>query len=835
MSRLLIIDTYGLIFRAYHAYPMLTTADGKPTNAVFGFLQMLLTSIEKFNPNYIVCSLESETLTFRHNLDSAYKANRKEAEEELKLQIGDIINVIARLNIKTLQLNGYEADDVIGSYATQNQDNFDTIEIITGDRDLLQLLSPKIKIFIPGKYFSDLIEYDRHKFKEKFDIEIEDYVLYKSLAGDSSDNIKGIPGIGPKGAAKIVNQFHSINSLLANLDQLPPRLAEAISENQNLLKKYYDLSKIECDIPLNISKEDLKVSKINVTELRKIVDEYEFKSMSKKIAKFIDNFEKKYGGFSLFDFEDEKEKKNELTFSIVDKVKFEDNAYLIKSINAWKIGNGKEFVEISKSDLYNFIILNKINNFIGFDIKEFIRDLISSGITHIYDYEFFDIKLAWHLIKNYLSFENINELCTSLKTDSYLEIYNKTNENLINSGSDKLFEIEKKLEIVLAEMEYKGIYCDLEYLKTLEKDYREKIENTKKEIFNFVGHEFNPASTRELGHILFEVLKLPVFKKNKTGYSTDDRTLSKLEGMSEIIPLIKNFRYYSKILSTYVIGLQNAFSQDEKIHTTFVQDQVATGRLSSINPNLQNLPADEQTGIQIRAAFKSKGGLFLSLDYSQIDLRILAYESKDEKLTEAFENNDDIHEATAKVIFEKDQISKDERRFAKTINFGIVYGMEPYGLSQALKISQNQAKEFIDKYFEKFAGVKKYFDRITNQLDEKGYVNTFLGRKRYFPTWKQSSGFQKKMLFREAINMPVQGGSSEIIKLAMIQIVDLIRKENIEADLLLQIHDELIFEIRNEDAISEIEQKFKSIMENVYDLGIPLQVSSKIGKDLSFD
>ncbi len=813
---------------------MLTTADGKPTNAIFGFIQMLLGTIDKFDPDYILCSLESETPTFRHKLSAEYKSNRKEPDNELTVQIPEIIKVIHALNIKTLQKDGFEADDVIGSYAVQNQGNFDRIDIVTGDRDLLQLISDKIHVFIPGKSFSDLIEYDRYKFKEKFGIELEDYILYKTLVGDASDNIKGVPGIGPKTAAGIVNQFHSIQSLLANTDQLSQRFAVAIEENKDLLERYYQLSQIDTSIECELKADDIKVSKINASRLRSLIREYEFSSMSKRAAKFIDNFEKKHGGFGLF-AEFDNNVSHEIDHSLSEEVSFGDETFLIQTVDSFRFGNGKEFIDVEKTDLYNFIILNNIKKIIGFDLKPFIKKLFDAGLTKIEDYEFIDLKLSWYLIRNSLEFESLNEIANHLNTSNYIEIYQKTLDELSKDNLKNLFELEKKVQIILATMEFEGIYCDAGYLKKLEIEFKEKIIKIKVKIFDFIGHEFNPASTKELGHILFDVLKLPVFKKNKTGYSTDDNTLTKLEGMSEIIPMIKEFRLYSKILSTYIIGLQNAIDQNGKIHTTYVQDQVPTGRLSSINPNLQNLPNDERIGPMIRKAFCTKGGIYLSLDYSQVELRILAFESKDPGLMEAFINEEDIHISTARIIFDKDEISKDERSFAKTINFGIVYGMEPYGLSQALGISQGEAKIFIDKYFEKFHGVKEYFNRITKTLDEKCYVQTFLGRRRYFDSWNATKGFQKRILFREAINMPIQGGNADIMKMAMVKIYDLIRKKNLQCKLLLQIHDELILHITNETELQNITDQIAEIMSNAYDINVPLKVSSKFGSDLSFN
>jgi DNA polymerase-1 len=836
-KKLLIIDSFALIFRAYHAYPMLTTADGSPTNAIFGFMQMLLGSIEKFDPTHIACALESETPTFRHKLSATYKTNRKEPDNELQVQIPHIINTIQSLNITTLQKDGFEADDVIGSYAVQNQDKYDQIDIITGDRDLLQLISDKIHIFMPGKSFADLIEYDRNKFTEKFGIQLEDFVLYKTLIGDTSDNIKGVPGIGPKTAMGIVNQFHSLQSLLANTDQLNPRFALAIEENRDLLEDYYKLCQIDTGIDLGIDEKKLKMEQLNVSRLRSITKEYEFHSMSKRVGKFIDNFEKKFGGFGLFDDVETSHKSNEIEYSLSDDVEFNDKVFILKSREGYFLGEGKTFIEVKENDLYDFFIFHRDKEFIGFDLKPFIKILIQNGVNQIQNYKFYDLKLAWHLIRNSLNFEEINEIANYVGSNSCHEILEVTEKKIGESGVREVFELEKQVQKLLAKMEIQGVECDLEYLQKLEVEYKQKIQEIKKQIFDFVGHEFNPASTKELGHILFDVLKLPVFKKNKTGYSTDDRTLTKLEGMSEIIPLIKKFRLYSKMLSTYIVGLQPYISPEGKIHTTYIQDQVATGRLSSINPNLQNLPNDPIFGPMLRKAFRLKSeSLFLSLDYSQIDLRVLAFESNDKELLDAFKNDEDIHTTTGKIIFEKEDLTKEERNFAKTINFGIVYGMEPYGLSQALNIDQKTAKEFIDKYLDKFNGVKVYFDKIEKQLDEKGYVQTFLGRRRYFDSWKSTKGFQKKMLFREAINMPIQGGTSEIMKFAMIAIEKEIQENNLNCELLLQIHDELILKINstNQKEIDEITKSVKKAMENAYDVQVPLKVSLKTGVDLSF-
>jgi DNA polymerase-1 len=853
MSKLLIIDTYGLIFRAYYAYPALTTSDGTPSGAIYGFITMLLKSIELIDPDHIVCSLESSTPTFRHELAADYKGNRKEADVDMKTQIGEVVNVLQSLGIPLLQKDGFEADDVIGSFAIQNQDKFDEIKIITGDRDLYQLISKNIRILMPGKTFSDFIEYDRERFETKYNISLDDFVLYKSLIGDASDNIKGIPGVGPKTAEKIVNQFHSMESILANLDQLPTRTADSIVEHQELWKKFYTLSKIECDIELPIRPEETKIEKLQIYKLRNIIERYELNSLRTRVGKFIDNFEKRYGGFGLFDdgeVETSGSKVSELRYFLSDNVEFPDGdkekdanpvleiskkAYVIYSEKFIRLGNSNEFIEVPENEIFNFIIKNNIREFVGFNLKPFIKILLQNGIEKIENYNFFDLELAWYLLKQDIKLASINDLVKNLNQDLYSDIENSTKDKIKDADIDALFMTEREVQKVLAHMEYTGVCCDTDHLKKLEDECKTKIAEIRKSIFDFVGFEFNPASTRDLGHVLFDVLKLPTQKKNKTGYSTDDATLTKLEGMSEIIPMIKNFRMYSKVLSTYVLGLQEAIGEDGKIHTTYSQAQVATGRLSSINPNLQNLPTSE-LGIKIRKAFvpSSKDKIFISFDYSQIELRVLAYESQDPELIKAFQNDEDIHTATAKIVFEKEEISKEERNFAKIINFGIVYGMEPYGLSQALKIDQKSAKEFIDKYFEKFKGVRLYFDRIKEQLDNVGYVNTFMNRKRYFNSWKASGGFQKKMLFREAINMPIQGGNSELIKIAMAKVFEYLRTNNLDGNLLLQIHDEMVLELHKDECTDKFKEDIQNIMCDAYDIGVPIKVSMKEGNDLSF-
>lgn len=855
MSKLLIIDTYGLIFRAFHAYPILTTADGRPTNAIFGFLQMLLGTIEKQDPTHIVCSLESSTPTFRHTLAADYKATRKPTAEELKQQIPEIIDIIRQLNIQILQKDGFEADDVIGSYATQNQGKFDEIKILTGDRDLFQLLSDNIRILMPGRFFSDLSEYDRVKFEEKYGIKLEDFVLYKSLIGDSSDNIKGIPGVGPKNAEKIVNTYHTIESILANLDSLPPKIAESITENQNLWRDYYTLSKIDTNINLPIPVESTAISKMKAVALRNIMERYELKSLQTKASKFIDKFEEKHGGFGLFSTEDSVPQSNELQFTISERVELPGLDKIVDVINGTyayvlfannpervRIGDGTEFIEIDISskeklkDLYNFVVLHKIRKFIGFDLKPFINNLLFSGIEHIEQYEFLDLKLMWYVLRHDLKFENINELVKHLQVDQISQIYETSIDKVTKEGMLKLFELEKDAQKAIGHMEFIGICCNKEHLDSLSTVFKQKIDDVTKEIYDHVGFEFKINSPKELSHVLYDVLNLPKLKKIKTGVSTDDQTLTKLEGQNDIIPMIKKYRMYSKALSTYVVGLRDSIADDGKIHSTFNQTTVATGRLSSINPNLQNLPQDEEIGGLIRQAFvpSKKENKFISFDYSQIDLRVLAYESNDVGLIKAFTHDEDIHTATGRIIFEKEELTKEERSFAKTINFGIVYGMEPYGLSQALKITQKTAKEFIDKYFERFTGVQTYFDRITKQLNEKGYVNTFLDRRRYFPSWNTASGMQKRTLFREAINMPIQGGSAEIIKIAMVNIFKYLKAENIKADLLLQIHDELIFEVEAEVDMDQFASKIIDLMTNAHDIKVPIKVSQKEGKDLRF-
>lgn len=507
-------------------------------------------------------------------------------------------------------------------------------------------------------------------------------------------------------------------------------------------------------------------------------------------------------------------------------------AYYIKT-KKHLLGNGIDFVEVD--DLYNYVILKNIRQIIGFDLKELIKELIKSGIAHIENFDFIDLKLAWYLIDSSLKFDAINELCNFLKTNQYTELLSKTLEIIKKEGLENLFNLEKKIQKILAFMELEGISVDVEYLSSLEDTLKSEINLLKQEMFDYVGFEFNPASTKDLRHVLFEVLKLTPIKKRKTGYSTDEETLNFLENQSDFVKLLKKFRNLSKLLSTYVVGLKECIKSDGKIHTTFRQDVVATGRLSSINPNLQNLPSDEENGPIIRRIFiPGDEKCFVSFDYSQIDLRVLAHECEDPEMIRFFVEDRDIHESTAKLIFGTDQITKEQRKFAKAINFGIVYGMEAYGLSKTLGVSVEEASDFINLYFKKFSKVKDYFARIENELNTLGYVQTFMGRRRYFKSWKTASKYEKKALFREAINMPIQGGSADVIKMAMIKLDEYIRSNQLDIKLVLQIHDELVF-IFPQDYDEKILEDIKNIIESCVDLRVPLRVNCKSGIALSLN
>ncbi|MCX8035100.1 MAG: DNA polymerase [Candidatus Dojkabacteria bacterium] len=501
-------------------------------------------------------------------------------------------------------------------------------------------------------------------------------------------------------------------------------------------------------------------------------------------------------------------------------------AYYIKT-KKHLLGNGIDFVEVD--DLYRYVILKNIRQIIGFDLKGLIKELISSGIERIENFDFVDLKLAWYLIDSSRKFSSINELCDFLKTSHYSELLSKTLDIIKKEGLENLFDLEKKIQKILAFMELEGISVDFEYLSSIEKKLKDEIDLLKKEMFGVIGFEFNPASTKDLRHVLFDVLRLTPIKKRKTGYSTDDETLNFLENQSDFVKLLKKFRNLSKLLSTYILGLKEWIADDGKIHTTFRQDVVATGRLSSINPNLQNLPSDEENGTMIRRIFVAgEGRCFVSFDYSQIDLRVLAHECEDPEMIRFFVEDRDIHESTARLIFGTDQITNEQRKFAKAINFGIVYGMEAYGLSKTLGISVEEASEFINLYFKKFAKVKDYFARIENELDNFGYVKTFMGRRRYFKSWKTASKYEKKALFREAINMPIQGGSADVIKMAMVKVYEYIKSNKLDIKLVLQIHDELVF-IFPENYDEKILKDVSNIMESCVKLKVPLKVNYKSG------
>ena len=857
-KKLVLIDSMALIHRAYHAYPALTTSDGTLINAVYGFGIMFLQILKNLNPDLVVFTTDLSEETFRKKLNSEYKANRKTMDEGLSKQIQLVYDFIESTGLPLLKKAGFEADDIIGSVAKSHEKEF-FIEIVTGDKDILQLLNENISVVLPGKSFSDMKIYTPKEFITRFGFEPIDYIQYKALVGDQSDNIKGAKGIGEKSATEFIQKYHSIKGIFDHIDKIKERYQKILIEYKEVILDNLELVEIHKTLDFDIDSEKSQITNLDLDSLVKFLDKYEFHSL-------INNLKKLHL------------KAGEIEISLDRK------EYSLKKVEASKTKKFNNFIFLSGSDplfqtssMQKFLYFNDDGEFfesydlpkkgMGFDIKNVIKLKIkNSGQDSLFQVEdsvkeedLEDLQILSYCFNPSFKTESISALFKSIYHREVGELFeisvnNKKDENpeyqliaafleskkyILNEIAEKQKDLYEKIDMplvaILADMEHRGMKVDEKYLKHLETEFNKKILELKQKIYDSVGHEFNPNSTKELSHVLFEELNLPKVKKIKTGFSTNERTISKLIGVHPIIELILEYREYAKLQSTYVIGLQKLI-HNSRICTDLRQTVVVTGRLSSINPNLQNIPTRSETGEKIRRAFTTdEDATLLSLDYSQIDLRVMAHISGDKGLIEAFTSDKDIHTNTASLMFnipEKD-VTTDQRRVAKMINFGIIYGISGFGLSDRLEgVDPKTATEFIKKYFERYPDVQKYFDNTKIFVEKNGYVETMFGRKRFF-NLDAGNYMVKQGMYREAVNMPIQGLTADIMKLAMIAVQKLIvEKYEGKVVMLLQIHDELLFEIKDDKGLIEkFSREAIKTMEDVVELKVPLQVHAKVGKN----
>ncbi|RLI96401.1 MAG: DNA polymerase I, partial [Candidatus Aenigmatarchaeota archaeon] len=745
----------------------------------------------------------------------------------------------------------YEADDILATLARKAEKAGLDVEIFTGDKDILQILSPSIKVVRFKKGISQKDVFDPQKVKEEFGVTPEQIPDYLALVGDTSDNIPGVPGIGPVTAVKLIQQYGSLEKILDNLEKLPPKIAGKIRENTKKAKLSKRLSTVICQVPVELNLEKLKVKAPDKEKLLDIFKKLEFKELIEKLGLSDCQSSEKLPGSKEIEKTNHKievKLRQEPLFLWWENEGNRRRLFISSS-------RGKSFVFSLDEDSFDKVTFSQLKNLlesgkylkIGHDLKNLLVKLkiLGIGINSIK----FDTAVAAYLINpssgNY-SLENLSRYYLeenisstgengSIKIKFIKKLYPALETQLQDKGMKKLFyEIELPLIEVLAEMELRGIKVDPTVLKSLCQQIRKMRKKTEEEIYTEVGERFNLNSPQQLGKILFEKLNLPLIKKSKTGYSTSERTLQTLSPLCETLNKILDYRHLFKLETSYIQPLSSMINPSTgRIHTCFNQLGTNTGRLSSSNPNLQNIPVRGHLGDLIRKAFIAEEGcLFISADYSQIELRILAHLSGDSNLISAFLQGEDIHRETAVEIFNclPLQVNSRMRRIAKMVNFGIIYGISPFGLARDLGISEKEAQEYIERYFSRYSGVKRYIEKTLEQAHKKGYVTTLLGRRRYLPEINSKNKRRRKFAERMAINSPIQGSAADLIKIAMLNIYRRLKEENLPAWLILQIHDELILEV-TENQINRVRKIVKEEMENALKLSVPLVVDTKVGKN----
>ena len=867
----MLIDGSSLIFRAFFALPKLTNNDGVMTNGVYGFLTMYNNAFDRYKPDYVLVAFDRASKTFRHKEFEDYKGTRDKMPSELSYQFGILKDILDSLNVKYTDLDGFEADDIVGTYAKMAQEAGYESVLITGDRDYLQLVDEKIVVNLTKKGVSETKEYTVDTIKEEFGLSPKQLIEVKGLEGDKSDNIPGVDGIGPKKAIGFIQKYGSIEGLYDHIDEVSgKKTKQTLIDSEAIAYMSKKIGTIVTSAPVEFDLEELKVKDPDLESLREKYSKYNFN-------KFLEDMD---GGDSPKEDKDFSYEKLENPDKLIEAIKknkeftfksiYEGDRYIHSKI--YKLG-------IKTTDTPTYIIdpdsdfVSKFKEIFedeeivknSFDIKEDVVLLDKLGINLKLPYD--DMMLMHYLIdpsrssydlkvlsQSYLDYEvksPVDLLGKGKKALKYEDLDFDELGNYLASGinaiedskeilEDKLDEyhmldlykeIEIKLSKVLADMEIVGFVTDKKVLEDLKENIDKDIDKITEEIYELAGSEFNINSTKQLGEVLFKDLDLPVIKKTKTGFSTNAQVLEKLRDKHQIIPKIERYRELFKLRSTYIEGLEKAIDEDGRIRSTFRQNIAATGRLSSQDPNLQNLPIKTDEGRLIRKAFRSEEGkILIDADYSQIELRILASLSKDRHMIDAFKDGVDIHTQTASKVFhtDLDKVTKRQRSEAKAVNFGIIYGISDYGLSQNLNIPRKEAKEYIDNYMASYPSIKEYMDSIVEKAKEDGYVETLFKRRRYVPEINSRNFNVRSFGQRVALNTPIQGTAADIIKIAMIETDKNLKKAGLDAKIVLQIHDEIILEA-DESSKDEAIKILRESMENAADLEVPLIVDIDTG------
>lgn len=876
MDKVLLIDGNSIMNRAFYGImgnKMLTTSDGRYTNAVYGFLTIMFKNMEEVQPKYMVIAFDSKTAAnTRKQMYEGYKKSRHGMPNELAEQMPLIKEILSAMNIKVVEHAEYEGDDILGSFAKNFARNGKDVYILSGDRDLFQLIEDNITVRIPrtkmGKTETEI--YNKEKVEEEYGLEPSDLIELKALMGDSSDEIPGVPKVGPKTGTNLIKEYKTIENLYKALEEGTTKIAGKLKENLINNKDLAQLSKklgtININAPICDNLEEAKViewDKPKVTEIfrnlnfNRFLDRFNLVENSnvKKEEIKIEVKEEKIENLNI---------KDELIFYLETKESSDESKIIKKDIIGIGIYiNAGNIIYISLKEKTDILKLKEIFESdkikkIGYNIKETYVLLKECGIT--LNGIYYDAEIASYILNPTNTKHNIKEIAMQYlelnldelipkKEDVQLnmfeqaknvsnkeeigvyvyalqKLYEQTIRQIKEEGTEKLFnEIEMPLVKVLGEMQFNGMMVEKEKLEEFGKNLKERLDTIKKDIYNLAEEEFNINSTQQLGKILFEKLKLTQPKKNKRGYATDVETLEKIKNEHPIVEKILEYRSLTKLNSTYVEGMIPYInSKDSRIHAIFNQTITATGRISCTEPNLQNIPSHEGEGKNIKKVFKPKEGyIYIDADYSQIELRVLAHISKDENMINAFINNEDIHRQVASKVFgvPMEEVTKEQRSKAKAVNFGIIYGITAFGLSEQLKIDRKQSQEYIDNYLAKYSGIKTFMDEIVKKTEESGYVETIFGRRRYVPELKSNNYMVRQFGTRVAMNTPIQGTAADIMKIAMIKLYNNLK--NVDAKIVLQVHDELIIEVKEEQK-ENAKKILKESMENATKLDVPLKV-----------
>ncbi len=858
MEKIILVDGNNLLFRSYYATAysgnIMSNSKGFPTNALFGFANMMNKIILEEKPTYMIVAFDKGK-TFRHAEYKDYKGGRSETPEELKMQFPKAKEMLTYMGIKYYECDNYEADDILGTFANfcDKDPNF-IGTIISSDKDLLQLISDDIDMKLLKQ--KDYIRYNKETFRKDYGIDPIHVIDLKALMGDSSDNIPGVRGVGEKTALKMLQDYETLDGVYAHLDAFTPKMREKLEASKEDAYMSYHLATIVRNVPMEINMEDVKCKPKDHVKLNQMYEELEFYSLLRKedaltpIAvqsnfKIIEHMsevhlEKPSAGYleilginyhtapilGLAVYNDEE------SFYVPIDVLKEDPSIVDQIYYTYDYKKMYTALKWKNIDLKNIQFDTMIAAYLlDYNIKDDIAYLANQFHYEIPFYENIYKKLK---TKDIYIEENPKMTAQNaiLKAKFIYETQTTFENKLKEENLWQLYhEVELPLARVLSDMEYNGVHIDREELKRMGEEIQIKMELVEKDIYNDAGCTFNISSPKQLGEILFEKLKLPHGKKNRSGYSTSVDILNKIQNEHPIVNKIMEYRMLSKLYTTYIEGLTNTILEDGKIHTIFTQTLTRTGRLSSIDPNLQNIPIRYEYGRLIRKAFvPSPNSIIISGDYSQVELRILAHMAHVETLIETFKREVDVHTKTAADIFhvEENQVTKEMRRIAKAVNFGIIYGISSYGLSENVGITPTEAKKFIDNYFESYPGIKEYMDSTIKQAYQDGYVRTLMNRKRLIPELSNKNHMIRSSGERIALNTPIQGTSADMIKKAMVDIDRRFREENIQSKMILQVHDELVFDTLNEEK-DKVIAIVTECMEHVLDLDVPFKVDIEYG------